>query len=278
MIKFNLIKNLKFSDKRFKIFILSLFALLILVPFLVFAIGEYDSPEKGYKQLKNNETDLRPVFWNTNNDPNNISTSTYGVCIHNSSANDYFIPTRTQAEFNAFKSAALVLNESMQPKLGLTIIDGNSQLPCIGDGVCNQNGVIDPETGLETGAYVENYYNDPTECADFFQCEVDVLADPRDGKTYNTVTYNNRCWMATNLNYGCSDTNGNCGGYGNLYSYSTALDGQAAAEKVKGICPPEWHIPSNSEFQQLSNFLGGDATAALNIFLSVFNADAVSAA
>ncbi|MFZ4632281.1 MAG: hypothetical protein ACOYL8_03740, partial [Patescibacteria group bacterium] len=61
-----------------------------------------DEPLTGYKQLKNNGTDLRAVFWNTTNNATSITTSTPGTCIINSSSNDYFIPTRTINEWNAF--------------------------------------------------------------------------------------------------------------------------------------------------------------------------------
>ena len=100
MTKFNFFKKIKLSDKRFKIFIFSLFALFLLIPFFVFALN---SVREGYKSLANNGYDSQPVFWNTTDNRDSISTST-GVCIINSSSNSYFVPTRTSLEWNAFAS------------------------------------------------------------------------------------------------------------------------------------------------------------------------------
>jgi len=47
-------------------------------------------------------------------------------------------------------------------------------------------------------------------------------------------------------------SNGNI--YGKIYNWYTVND-------PNGLCPVAWHIPSDAEFQQLVNFLGGSATA-----------------
>ena len=94
---------LRFCDKRFKIFILSLFALFILTPILVFAIDAINTVKGGWTQYKNNGNYIRPVYWNTTNDYNTITTST-GACIINNFSNDYFVPTRTFLEWSFFTS------------------------------------------------------------------------------------------------------------------------------------------------------------------------------
>jgi uncharacterized protein (TIGR02145 family) len=107
-----------------------------------------------------------------------------------------------------------------------------------------------------------------------------------DGNIYNTVVIGTKCWMAenlrttkkpdgTNLTEGSGMyTNPNFGSgspWGKLYNWPTAMNGEFAATaigaEIQGICPNGWHIPSDfnasasDDFQELSNFLGGDAVA-----------------
>jgi uncharacterized protein (TIGR02145 family) len=60
-------------------------------------------------------------------------------------------------------------------------------------------------------------------------------------------------WMVANLNEGnkyCYNNKElNCSIYGGLYLWNTA------------ICPNGWHIPSNAEFTELFNYLGGISLA-----------------
>ena len=225
MIKFNFFKNIKFSDKNFTIFFVAIFSLFIFIPVLVFAV--YDTIDNGYRQIKNHGQDSRIVFWNSTTTPGVIETSTAGVCVHNSSDKDYFIPTKTLNEWNNFKTTIL-----SNPGLGLSIVDYNSNLACIGDGACNITQVTN---SYGVSVPVENYLTAPQDCADNFNCGTDLLLDPRDGKTYATTIINGRCWMAKNLNFGCSDAGGNCGGRGNHYTYAEALNGDTPADKAKGI-------------------------------------------
>jgi len=83
--------------------------------------------------------------------------------------------------------------------------------------------------------------------------------DPRDGKVYQTVTIGNQEWMAENLAYAPSsgnfwaygDDNSNAEIYGYLYDWETAQD----------ACPTGWHLPSDAEWTELTDYLGGVSVA-----------------
>ncbi len=83
------------------------------------------------------------------------------------------------------------------------------------------------------------------------------FTDPRDGQTYAVVQIGNQCWMVENLNYEVGNSwcygnsSGNCNTYGRLYDWSTALI----------ACPSGWHLPSDAEWSELVNFLGGSGVA-----------------
>ncbi len=49
--------------------------------------------------------------------------------------------------------------------------------------------------------------------------------------------------------------------YGVLYNWAAAMAGSESSSNnpsgVQGICPQGWHIPSDAEWTQLSDYLGG---------------------
>ncbi|MCP4122603.1 MAG: hypothetical protein GY751_12690 [Bacteroidetes bacterium] len=89
--------------------------------------------------------------------------------------------------------------------------------------------------------------------------QIASFTDARDGQTYRIVTIGDQIWMAENLNYippvgmsWCYDLNpANCDEYGLLYDWHTALT----------IAPDGWHLPSDAEWDELINFLGGSSVA-----------------
>ena len=105
------------------------------------------------------------------------------------------------------------------------------------------------------------------------------FTDTRDGITYSTVTIGSQTWMAENLRYegdiplGSTTSittayryypNGNSSNvatYGYLYNWSAAMNGASSSSSnpsgVQGICPNGWHLPSDAEWTQLSDYLGG---------------------
>jgi uncharacterized protein (TIGR02145 family) len=85
-----------------------------------------------------------------------------------------------------------------------------------------------------------------------------TFTDPRDGKIYKTVKIGKQTWMAENLNFNvgsgswCYDNSiSNCASYGRLYTWDAA----------RSACPSGWHLPNDSEWNQLINYLGGENVA-----------------
>ena len=108
----------------------------------------------------------------------------------------------------------------------------------------------------------------------------EAFTDPRDGKVYQTVVIGNQVWMAENLAYlpsvnmvadgsedaagsyyyvyGYDGTNvadakatGNYATYGVLYNWTAAMN----------ACPDGWHLPSDAEWTELTDYLGGTGVA-----------------
>jgi uncharacterized protein (TIGR02145 family) len=100
-----------------------------------------------------------------------------------------------------------------------------------------------------------------------------------DGNVYNVVSIGNQCWMKENLKTthykngaaipsnlsdaqwqattsgASADYNNdptNTAVYGKLYNWYAVADPQ-------GLCPTNWHVPTDAEFDTLFNYLGGDS-------------------
>jgi uncharacterized protein (TIGR02145 family) len=112
-----------------------------------------------------------------------------------------------------------------------------------------------------------------------------------DGNVYKTVTIGAQTWIAENLKasryndgtaipnvtvnatwapltYGAygdySNTPANSTTYGRLYNWY-AIDNNAASMGAsnggKNVCPTGWHVPSETEWMTLANYLGGESIA-----------------
>ncbi|MDR2582557.1 MAG: hypothetical protein LBC75_03660 [Fibromonadaceae bacterium] len=90
---------------------------------------------------------------------------------------------------------------------------------------------------------------------------------PKTGKTndvkqYKTVKIGNQVWMAENMNYKTSigkswcfeDDDFYCQKYGRLYDWNTAAK----------VCPVGWHLPSDSEWNELEKSAGKGLAAAIS--------------
>jgi uncharacterized protein (TIGR02145 family) len=100
-----------------------------------------------------------------------------------------------------------------------------------------------------------------------------------EGQTYTTVQIGNQCWFKENLNVGtmingienqtnnsvvekyCYDDDpSNCVVYGGLYQWDEMMQ-FVNSPGTQGICPTSWHLPTDGEWTELTDFLGGEATA-----------------
>ncbi|MBI5217468.1 MAG: fibrobacter succinogenes major paralogous domain-containing protein [Bacteroidia bacterium] len=114
-----------------------------------------------------------------------------------------------------------------------------------------------------------------------------------DGNTYNIVTIGSQCWMKENLKtthyangtamvdgtsagditgnyttkyyFDYANTPSNTATYGKLYTWAAAMNGAASSAAnpsgVQGVCPTGWHLPSDAEWTQLTDYLGGGSVA-----------------
>ena len=104
------------------------------------------------------------------------------------------------------------------------------------------------------------------------------LTDVRDGKKYTTNMVGGRCWMTQNLAYGsvvepsnkpqtdncanekyCQPSDAGCQNYGGLYQWDELMK-YGSTSYSQGLCPPEWHVPSEAEWQILINNIATGVT------------------
>jgi uncharacterized protein (TIGR02145 family) len=126
-----------------------------------------------------------------------------------------------------------------------------------------------------------------------FTCGND-LTDVRDGKKYKTALIGSQCWMNENLSYGtildpstkpqtdncvvekyCLPSDVNCTGYGGLYQWDELM-AYASAPAGQGICPPEWHIPTEAEWQTMLIAFANGVTPPVDGIAGSFLKDALA--
>jgi len=128
----------------------------------------------------------------------------------------------------------------------------------------------------------------------FWQDEAGTPITDVDGNSYNTVYIGGQLWMTENLKvthyhdgtpiplvedesawdalgytdkaycyYQNSSANGDT--YGALYTWAAAMNDAASSDnnpsRVQGVCPDGWHLPSDDEWTELTDYLGGESGA-----------------
>ena len=107
-----------------------------------------------------------------------------------------------------------------------------------------------------------------------------TMVDSRDGHIYKTIGIKTQIWMAENLNFAdeekypsmlgknwCFSNKDSCNTFGRLYTWGAAIDSLYwldkekkcgykesvcnLPEKIQGICPAGWHLPTQSEWEKL---------------------------
>ena len=159
-----------------------------------------------------------------------------------------------------------------------------------GPGVNSSTGVFTPSVagvGTKTIIY---FYQNSFSCSNLktktiivqavpsFTCGQN-LTDIRDSKVYPTIQLGTQCWMQKNLNYGSSlqgtteqtdncvnekycynDNAANCTLYGGLYQWDELM-AYSNTPGAQGLCPPGWHIPTQTEWNTLFTFYQQQALA-----------------
>ena len=115
-----------------------------------------------------------------------------------------------------------------------------------------------------------------------------------DGNVYHTVQIGGQCWMKENLRttrysdgteitlaasntdfsstvayrYNPGNHSFNVSTYGYLYNWPAVMNGETSSSSlpsnVQGICPMGWHVPSDAEWTQLTNYVSGQSEYVCN--------------
>ena len=122
-------------------------------------------------------------------------------------------------------------------------------------------------------------------------CPGAAIVTDYDGNSYNTVQIGNQCWMKENLRtthysngtsialgsststttayrYYPDNSSSNVSTYGYLYNWKAVMRNSSSSSSnpsgVRGICPTGWHVPSDAEWTQLTNYVSSQTQCQCN--------------
>lgn len=125
---------------------------------------------------------------------------------------------------------------------------------------------------------------------DGYPCPNAATLTDIDGNIYNTVQLGSQCWMRENLRttryangtdiplanytenyaYRCypNGSASNVSTYGYLYNWQAVMGGSPSSNSnpsgVQGICPNGWHVPSDAEWTQLTDYVSSQSQYLCN--------------
>jgi len=164
------------------------------------------------------------------------------------------------------------------PAAQIVIAGNNATLPS-GDGLSRTQHTFDGWNASSGVTYSAGSSYTPSSNVTLYAKWVHTLwkesfVDNRDGRSYWKVTIGDQTWMAENLNYDVPNVTSDvcynnspdsCVMYGRLYNWNTVMNGASSSSAVpsgvQGICPIGWHVPSDAEWAQLTNAVGGESVA-----------------
>lgn len=153
---------------------------------------------------------------------------------------------------------------------------------------CEKDCELIPKSGYNIVGSDENCYYLPNGSGNI----TGTFTDARDNTVYDWVQIGNQVWMAENLKYlpsvsapgsgsetapyyyvydytgtdvNAAKATSNYATYGVLYNWPAAMSGSASSSSnpsgVQGVCPTGWHLPSDAEWTELTDSLGGGGVA-----------------
>ena len=132
----------------------------------------------------------------------------------------------------------------------------------------------DTDTDIIAGADV---INGPGTSAPLTWWENDLIYNETvtdyDGNVYNTIEIGEQTWLQENLKslhysdgteitevWTYDDNEANAEIYGRLYTWNGAMN-YSTIEGAQGVCPDDWHVPTDAEWTELGTYLGGNNVA-----------------